>query len=280
MRCSSGGTIANNSPRSTVSATFLSLFRFSIETNEIHASLVTASEPFDRSGPVPAAVRAAGYVSEEEESEEEDGSSVEEEESEEESEYEEEEEDHRHHHHSHASHNHQHQQGEHTTAVAPFAQGSPSNSAEAPRLGAVSSTTTGGNADGQAPPYSVPAEGSGIQLAESGYAQEKKGPAAPLGNGEGASGAKKEVSFNLSQSQRILEADLVVYLCRPRKLPPSLLLKTILRKKRPQMRKRREALKVNLTLVDLSKLSTMMRPRRNLPLLPRLPRRLRHGIET
>lgn len=154
---------------------------------------LTASEPFDRSGPVPAAVRAAGYVSEEEESEEEDGSSVEEEESEEESEYEEEEETHRHHHHSHASHNHQHQSGEHTTAVAPFAQGSTSNGNDAPRLGAVSSTT-GGNADGQAPPYSVPAEGSGIQLAESGYAAEKKGPAAPVGNGQGASGAHKETS--------------------------------------------------------------------------------------
>lgn len=45
---------------------------------------VTSSEPFDRSGPVPAAVRAAGYISEEEEeTDEEGGSSMEEEDSEE-----------------------------------------------------------------------------------------------------------------------------------------------------------------------------------------------------
>lgn len=43
--------------------------------------VVTSSEPFDRSGPVPAAVRAAGYISEdEEETDEEGGSSMEEEE--------------------------------------------------------------------------------------------------------------------------------------------------------------------------------------------------------
>jgi len=155
---------------------------------------VTASEPFDRSGPVPAAVRAAGYVSEEEESEEEDGSSVEEEESEEESEYEEEEEDHRHHAH-HAQHHHQH----HSTAAAPYhaeQQGSSSNnnnvSSDAPRLAPVVSTS----GQQEAPPYSQPAEGSGIQLAENGYAAEKKGPAAPVGGGEGAasSGANREVS--------------------------------------------------------------------------------------
>ncbi|GAA5993828.1 hypothetical protein JCM5350_006510 [Sporobolomyces pararoseus] len=143
---------------------------------------LTASEPFDRSGPVPAAVRAAGYVSEEEESEEEDGSSVEEEDSEEESEYEEEEEDHRHHAH-HAQH-HGHHQG--TTAVASYQQqGTPSNNAvssDAPRLAPVAATS----GDSQAPPYSVPAEGSGIQLAEDGYAAEKKGPAGAAG-GEGAS---------------------------------------------------------------------------------------------
>lgn len=43
---------------------------------------LTSSEQMDRTGPVPAAVRAAGYRSEEEEEEEEDGSSVEEDEEE------------------------------------------------------------------------------------------------------------------------------------------------------------------------------------------------------
>ncbi|GAA5909742.1 SLM1 family PH domain-containing protein [Sporobolomyces salmoneus] len=144
---------------------------------------LTASEPFDRSGPVPAAVRAAGYVSEEEEeSEEEDGSSVEEEESEEESEYEEEEEDHRH----HAHHHHQQHHEQPSTSVNAV-------SSDAPRLAPVANSS-GANADSQAPPYSVPAEGSGIQLAESGYAAEKKGPAAPVGGGEGgaSSGANRE----------------------------------------------------------------------------------------
>ncbi|GAA6009327.1 hypothetical protein JCM11491_004274 [Sporobolomyces phaffii] len=154
---------------------------------------LTASEPFDRSGPVPAAVRAAGYVSEEEESEEEDGSSVEEEDSEEESEYEEEEEDHRHHH----SHHHSHQ---HSTAVAPVHEHSVSTngavSSNAPRLAPAVASSGGANVDGQAPPYSVPAEGSGIQLAENGYAAEKKGPAAPVGGGQGGAsgGANRETS--------------------------------------------------------------------------------------
>ncbi|GAA5868888.1 hypothetical protein JCM16303_000294 [Sporobolomyces ruberrimus] len=158
---------------------------------------LTASEPFDRSGPVPAAVRAAGYVSEEEESEEEDGSSVEEEESEEESEYEEEHEDLRQHHHHHHSSSHQQQQ-QHSTAAAPFREQSNSVSSDAPRLAPAVSTSGGGaNTDSQAPPYSVPAEGSGIQIAENGYAAEKKGPAAPAtgGNGQGgASNANRETA--------------------------------------------------------------------------------------
>lgn len=45
---------------------------------ELYSHAVTTSEPMDRSGPVPAAVRSAGYLSEEED-EEEGGSSVEEE---------------------------------------------------------------------------------------------------------------------------------------------------------------------------------------------------------
>lgn len=157
---------------------------------------LTASEPFDRSGPVPAAVRAAGYVSEEEESEEEDGSSVEEEDSEEESEYEEEEEDHRHHAH-HAQHHHHHEPTS-TSYHQNEQRGASSNNAvssDAPRLAPVAATS-GANTDSQAPPYSVPAEGSGIQIAENGYAAEKKGPAAPVGGaGEGASsGAHRETA--------------------------------------------------------------------------------------
>src|SRR5690242_15831860 len=65
--------------------------------------VVTSSDVMDRSGPVPAAVRAAGYISEDEDDEEEeDGSSVEEEEDDDEEEEEEpvhRSQDHHHHHH-------------------------------------------------------------------------------------------------------------------------------------------------------------------------------------
>lgn len=72
-RCSSGGTTASSSAKCTV--------RHALSLCEPRLTFsVTSSEPFDRSGPVPAAVRAAGYVSEEEEeTDEEGGSSVEEE---------------------------------------------------------------------------------------------------------------------------------------------------------------------------------------------------------
>jgi hypothetical protein len=85
MRCSSGGTIVNNYPKSIVSQYFL---RKKLETDEfLLGRAVTSSEPFDRSGPVPAAVRAAGYISEdEEETDEEGGSSMEEEETDDEQE--------------------------------------------------------------------------------------------------------------------------------------------------------------------------------------------------
>lgn len=85
MRCSSGGTIVNNYPKSIVSRYFL---RKKLETDEfLLGRAVTSSEPFDRSGPVPAAVRAAGYISEdEEETDEEGGSSMEEEETDDEQE--------------------------------------------------------------------------------------------------------------------------------------------------------------------------------------------------
>ncbi|KAM0747057.1 hypothetical protein T439DRAFT_293287 [Meredithblackwellia eburnea MCA 4105] len=106
---------------------------------------LTASEPFDRSGPVPAAVRAAGYVSEEEESEEEDGSSVEEVTDDEEDD---EPEHHHHHHHQQQQQHQQHYQQQQQVHHHPH--------------------------ELEAPVYSAPAPGSGIQLAENGYAAEKK----------------------------------------------------------------------------------------------------------
>lgn len=92
----------------------------------------------DRSGPVPAAVRAAGYLSEEEDEEEEGGSSVEEEsdvasEVEEEEEEEDEEDEHEHHSRPHGAHASQH--------------GVPDSVAH-----------------DAAPSYSGPAEGSNIQM--------------------------------------------------------------------------------------------------------------------
>ncbi|KAM0791800.1 hypothetical protein ACM66B_004063 [Microbotryomycetes sp. NB124-2] len=111
---------------------------------------LTSSEPFDRSGPVPAAVRAAGYVTESEEEDDEDGSSVEEESEEEEEETDEEtdEEDEDHRHHTHETH----------AAAAP----------------AATTTTSDANA-GEVPSYSAPAPDSGIQVGSNGYAAEKKG---------------------------------------------------------------------------------------------------------
>ncbi|GAA5987366.1 hypothetical protein JCM11641_006945 [Rhodosporidiobolus odoratus] len=147
---------------------------------------LTASEPFDRSGPVPAAVRAAGYVTDEEDEFEsdEEGSSVEEEESEYETE-EEEEHGHRHHNH-HNHHGHAHGPGLHHQEQERAAEPSTSQTYTpaqpnapvhlAPAVGTSASTAPAATSD--APPYSVPAEGSGIQLASTGYAAEKKGPAA------------------------------------------------------------------------------------------------------
>ncbi|GAA5944446.1 hypothetical protein JCM1841_000795 [Sporobolomyces salmonicolor] len=158
---------------------------------------LTASEPFDRSGPVPAAVRAAGYVTDEDE-EEEGGSSVEEETDEEEEEEDEEDEtdyeveqDHRH----HAHHAHGHAQGTQPQPQQAYQQHAPNLApvAAAPQSQSQATAT-------EAPPYSVPAESAGIQLAPSGYALEKKGPAAPTGPGPesnghgdaGTSGAPRE----------------------------------------------------------------------------------------
>lgn len=95
---------------------------------------LTSSEQMDRSGPVPAAVRAAGYRSEDEEEEEEDGSSVEEEDDE----YEEPED-------SHAD------------------QLVPGESTDIPASG-----------EEQIPAYSGAAKGSGIEIGSNGYAVEKK----------------------------------------------------------------------------------------------------------
>lgn len=122
---------------------------------------VTSSEPFDRSGPVPAAVRAAGYVSEEEESEEEDGSSVEEETDEE---TDEEEEPHR-----------AHAHGTQTQAQ--------------PAAVAVAVTA----AAPEAPGYSAPAQGSGIEVGSNGYAIEKKG-FGPAGDAEGSGDLTRRLS--------------------------------------------------------------------------------------
>lgn len=109
---------------------------------------LTSSEQMDRSGPVPAAVRAAGYRSEdEEEEEEEDGSSVEEEDDE----YEE-------------------ADGEAATQTHQnvSASGEPAAS--------------GG--EEQIPAYSGATKGSGVEVGPNGYAVEKKageGSAQPTG---------------------------------------------------------------------------------------------------
>ncbi|SCZ94960.1 BZ3500_MvSof-1268-A1-R1_Chr11-3g03507 [Microbotryum saponariae] len=124
---------------------------------------LTSSEPFDRSGPVPAAVRSAGYCEEESEEESEEGSSVEEE-----SEEEEEDEDEDEHEHAAAAH-------EHTNAEG-----------GAPRLAAPVSGAQ------EVPSYSAPAADSGIETNASGYAVEKKSAAgAPDGEGE-TSGSKPD----------------------------------------------------------------------------------------
>ena len=132
----------------------------------LFAPSVTSSEPFDRSGPVPAAVRAAGYVSEDEEETDEDGSSVEEE-SEEESESEDEEEGEHHRHHAH---------GTQTLTEAPAHEQGASTEAS--------------------PSYTAPAAGSGIETGANGYAVEKKGvpPALGADGGEGSGLTRKTSS--------------------------------------------------------------------------------------
>lgn len=127
----------------------------------------------DRTGPVPAAVRSAGYLSEEEGKfscqyierkrkmskfgcirvdEEEGGSSVEEEDDEEE--------------HEHGQHVHQHG-GEHGHLGAQRSDqhDNQEDMSELPNPIA---------AGGDAPAYEAPSAGSGVQIGESGYATEKK----------------------------------------------------------------------------------------------------------
>ncbi|GAA6022383.1 hypothetical protein JCM10207_004747 [Rhodosporidiobolus poonsookiae] len=150
---------------------------------------LTASEPFDRSGPVPAAVRAAGYVTDEEDEFEsdEEGSSVEEEESE----YEDEEDDHRHHAHAHHAHHH----GEAQQAQQQQGQAQPSQSYQqsAPHLAPAVGASTGAGAQDGAPAYTAPAPESGIETTQSGYAVEKKGPAGDAAGAAGSAGGPSSV---------------------------------------------------------------------------------------
>ncbi|BGP13461.1 hypothetical protein JCM10213_001785 [Rhodosporidiobolus nylandii] len=140
---------------------------------------LTASEPFDRSGPVPAAVRAAGYVTDEEEEyeteEEEEGSSVEEEESEYETE-EEEAHEHRHHHHHHPHAHHE------AAAAAP--QTSQAYTTAAPSAPTHLAPAVASTSAAEVPAYSGPSASSGIETGATGYAVEKKGPS----SGHGADG--------------------------------------------------------------------------------------------
>ncbi|SGZ31406.1 BQ5605_C044g12168 [Microbotryum silenes-dioicae] len=133
---------------------------------------LTSSEPFDRSGPVPAAVRSAGYCEEESEEESEEGSSVEEE-----SEEEEEEEDEDEHEHAAAAH-------EHTNAED-----------GAPRLAAPVSDAQ------EVPSYSAPTADSGIETNASGYAVEKKSAAGAL-DGEGETSGSKPDTDHVAEGQK------------------------------------------------------------------------------
>ncbi|KWU43952.1 hypothetical protein RHOSPDRAFT_5302, partial [Rhodotorula sp. JG-1b] len=101
---------------------------------------LTASEPFDRSGPVPAAVRAAGYVEEDDED------------------YEDEEEE------------DEEEEGSSRTAQQQQQLERSSAPNGPPQLGAAVQ-----GAGGEVPAYSAPARGSGVEVGSNGYALEKKG---------------------------------------------------------------------------------------------------------
>lgn len=115
---------------------------------------LTTSEQMDRTGPVPAAVRAAGYRSEEEE-EEEDGSSVEEEDDD----YEEAEDE-------EAAANTAHNAA---ATPAPAVAGAASTQAKA---------TPAAGGEEETPAYSGATKESGVEIGSNGYAVEKKGEAA------------------------------------------------------------------------------------------------------
>lgn len=125
---------------------------------------LTTSEQMDRSGPVPAAVRAVGYRSEEEDEEdEEDGSSVEEEDEEEE---------------------YEHQQAGANAGVAAgtaTAAGGAGSATTAAPGGATANTGASKGAEEDVPAYSGANKAAGIEIGANGYAVEKKG--------EGAEGA-------------------------------------------------------------------------------------------
>jgi len=132
---------------------------------------LTASEAMDRSGPVPAAVRSAGYLSEDED-EEEGGSSVEEEVTDEEEEEEDEEEDEDDEEIDNAATN---------TSAAPSIRTTGTN--DTTRLAAAQQSinaATGGNnntttsSSQEAPAYDGPSTASGVEIGSSGYATEKK----------------------------------------------------------------------------------------------------------
>ncbi|KAK0518661.1 hypothetical protein OC834_007654 [Tilletia horrida] len=120
---------------------------------------LTTSEQMDRSGPVPAAVRAAGYRSEDEDEDEEgEGSSVEEEDEDEE-EYEEAE----------AAANAQHNAAGSNNAAA-------------------ASSAPAATKEEDVPAYTGATKGSGVEVGPSGYAVEKKGGASSSGAAAGGAG--------------------------------------------------------------------------------------------
>ena len=111
-------------------------------------------------------MRAAGYVSEEEyETDESGGSSLEEESEEEEDDEDEDEQVEQHRHHSHHTHGHQH-----ATQTA------------------------------DAPGYTAPTPASGIQVAENGYAAEKKSAAGPS---KGVDGEPAGLGRKLSRREEV-----------------------------------------------------------------------------
>lgn len=123
---------------------------------------LTASESMDRSGPVPAAVRSAGYLSEDED-EEEGGSSVEEEVTDDEEEEEEEDDE-----------DEEVDNAATNTSAAPSIRTTgTTETAQANRLSAAQQSIQSAQS-GEAPAYDGPSTASGVEVGSSGYATEKK----------------------------------------------------------------------------------------------------------